>query len=69
MPKFAQLTPAGGLYPRHFSLSPDGKMAAVGLQLSGKVAIFEVMNGTGQLGEKSLAEYEGLGNVTSVFWG
>ena len=69
VPKFAELSPAGGKYPRHFSLSPDGKLAAVGLQMSGTVAIFEVCPKTGMLGQKFVADFGGLGNVTSVVWG
>ena len=68
VPKFAEISPAGGSFPRHFALSPCGKMAAVGLQLSGSVAVFEISPKTGALGKKVLASFEGLGNVTSVVW-
>ena len=68
-PKFDELSPAGGSFPRNFALSGDGKMMAVTLQLSGRLAIFEVCSLTGRVGSKALATWENMGNVTSVVWG
>ena len=66
--KFGSLTPAGGEFPRHMSLSPCGTMIAVALQNSGRVAVYGRDRKTGKVGEKVLAQVEGLGGVTSVVW-
>ena len=67
MLNFSGLSPAGGLFPRHFSLNRAGNLVAVGLQLSGKVAIIARDVETGKMGE-IMAEVEGLGEVTCVIW-
>ncbi|KAL8849072.1 MAG: hypothetical protein Q9221_005916 [Calogaya cf. arnoldii] len=64
-----KLTPAGGLYPRSFSISPNGDMIAIGLQTSGRVAVFHRCMDTGAIGKEAVAAYEGLGEVSSVVWG
>ncbi|KAL8885530.1 MAG: hypothetical protein Q9205_003540 [Flavoplaca limonia] len=63
------LTPAGGLFPRSFKISPNGDMVAVGLQQSGRVAIFHRCMDTGMIGKDPVASVEGLGEVSSVVWG
>ena len=66
---FSGLTPAGGSFPRHFSENQDGSLIAVGLQNSERVVIYQGTKDTGKLGTQVLAEFEGLGQVTSVVWG
>ncbi|KAL8737017.1 MAG: hypothetical protein Q9181_002104 [Wetmoreana brouardii] len=66
--KFTDLTPAGGSFPRHFSLNHDGSLVAVGLQNSGRVAIYERCTKTGKIGKDVVADFEGLGAVTSIVW-
>ncbi|KAI4157019.1 MAG: hypothetical protein L6R39_000835 [Caloplaca ligustica] len=65
---FNDLTPAGGSYPRHFSLNQKGDLVAVGLQNSGRVVIYDRDTESGRLGDKVLADIEGLGQVSSVVW-
>ena len=67
--EFDELTPAGGSFPRQFSISPDGSLVAVGLQLSGRVALYSRCAETGRLGKDVVADFEGLGQVTSIVWG
>lgn len=66
---FNELTPAGGSFPRSFSENHDGSLVAVGLQNSGRVVIYSRCKKTGKLGKDVLADFEGLGAVTSVVWG
>jgi len=65
---FDQLSPAGGSFPRHMSENHDGTLMAVGLQLTGRVVIYAMDKELGTLGTKVLADFEGLGNVTSIVW-
>lgn len=65
---FQELTPAGGSFPRHFSLNADGSLVAVVLQNSGRVVVYRMCTEKGGLKER-VADYEGLGQVTSVVWG
>lgn len=67
--QFGELTPAGGAFPRSFSESKEGGLVAVGLQNSGRVAIYERCKMTGKMGKDVLASFEGLGGVTNVVWG
>ena len=67
--KFGARSPAGGSYPRQFSISPEGDLVAVGLQESGRVVVYRRCRETGRLGNRVLADFEGLGEVTSVVWG
>ena len=69
VPKYVEISAAGGSYVRSFALSPDGRFAAVPLQRSGSLKVFAVSGETGKLGIDALASFEGLGNVTSVVWG
>lgn len=66
---FGELSPAGGSYPRQFSINKEGNLVAVGLQESGRVVIYHRCKETGELGRRVLADFEGLGPVTSVVWG
>ena len=66
--KFNELSPAGGSFPRQFAENPDGSLVAVGLQNSGRVAIFERCKETGLMGHTVLADFEALGAVTSIVW-
>jgi len=65
---FEALSPAGGSFPRMFSLNKEGSLAAVGLQNSGRVVVYHRCRETGKLGDKVLADFEGLGGVSSVVW-
>jgi len=67
--KFGALSPAGGSFPRQFSLNKKGDLVAVGLQMSGRVVVYGRCERTGEVGNKVLADFEGLGPVTSVVWG
>ncbi|KAL4902308.1 hypothetical protein BDW74DRAFT_180810 [Aspergillus multicolor] len=64
---FTGLYPAHGSFPRHFEFSPDGKMVAIALQNSHKVAVvaWECDGGVGAL----LAQVELGGEVTAAVWG
>ncbi|KAF2229051.1 3-carboxy-cis,cis-mucoante lactonizing enzyme [Viridothelium virens] len=64
---FRQLAPAGGSYPRQFSLNKVGDLVAVGLQYSGRVVIFKRDVESGLVGD-SVGVVQGLGNVTCVVW-
>ena len=63
-----EFSPAGGSFPRRFSLNHDGSLVAIGLQLSGRVVIYERDRTSGKLGSTPVADFEGLGPVTSVVW-
>ena len=65
--KFKGLSPSGGDFPRHMSLNRDGSLLAVGLQNSGRVVIMNRCTATGKIGNV-IADYEGLGQVTSIIW-
>ncbi|KAL8719192.1 MAG: hypothetical protein Q9225_003771 [Loekoesia sp. 1 TL-2023] len=65
--QFRGLSPAGGSFPRHFSLNRDGSLIAVGLQNSGRLVILDRCTHTGKIGSV-VADFEGLGQVTSVVW-
>ncbi|KAL8898390.1 MAG: hypothetical protein Q9207_006724, partial [Kuettlingeria erythrocarpa] len=62
------VSPAGGLFPRHFSINRKGDLVAVGLQNSGRVVVYERCLQSGKIGDRALADIEGLGAVTSVVW-
>lgn len=66
--KFEALSPAGGSFPRSFSLNKDQSLVAVGLQNTGRVAIYERCKDTGKLNDTVLADFNGLGGVTSIVW-
>ncbi|KAL8798686.1 MAG: hypothetical protein Q9182_006472 [Xanthomendoza sp. 2 TL-2023] len=66
--EFSQLTPAGGLYPRHFRLNRRGNLMAVGLQLSGWVAVYRRCTDTGRIDQDPVACFGGLGGVSSLVW-
>ena len=65
--KFLELYPAGGSFPRHFSVNKAGDLVAVGLQMSGKVVILRRDAERGKILEP-VAEVDGLGEVTCVVW-
>ena len=67
--RFCELSPAGGSFPRQFSINKRQDLVAVGLQNSGLVAIFSRDLRTGTIGNKILASVEIEGEVTSVVWG
>ncbi|KAI5203918.1 3-carboxy-cis,cis-mucoante lactonizing enzyme [Aureobasidium subglaciale] len=62
-----QLWPAGGMFPRHFSLNKWGDLLAVGMQYDKSVVVFERDVALGTLG-KPVARWQGTGNVTCVVW-
>lgn len=64
-----KLTPAGGSFPRQFSLSPEGDLVAVGLQNDGRVVLYGRCGMSGGLGKDILASVDIEGQVTSVVWG
>ncbi|TVY60807.1 putative 6-phosphogluconolactonase [Lachnellula suecica] len=64
---FHQLAPAGGSFPRQFSVNKAGTLAAVGLQESARVVIVERDVKDGTFG-KFVAEIDVPGEVTSVIW-
>ncbi|MCJ1390987.1 hypothetical protein MMC18_003848 [Xylographa bjoerkii] len=65
--RFIELYPAGGSFPRHFSVNKAGDLVAVGLQMSGRVVILRRDAENGQVLEP-VAEMDGLGEVTCVVW-
>ena len=66
---FGELSPAGGSFPRQFSVDGGEDLVAVGLQNSGLVVIYARDKATGRLGREVLASVEVEGAVTSVVWG
>ncbi|MCJ1248667.1 hypothetical protein MMC30_005885 [Trapelia coarctata] len=64
---FVSLFPAGGRYPRQFSLNRRGNLVAVALQLSSKVAVISRNVTTGNFLQQ-VAEIELEGQITSVVW-
>lgn len=64
---FKQLAPAGGRFPRQFSVNKKGDLVAVGLQLDGRVVVLQRHVRSGRLGE-FVASVEVYGEVTSVIW-
>ncbi|KAI4234858.1 MAG: hypothetical protein LQ352_008149, partial [Teloschistes flavicans] len=65
-PTFERLSPAGGSFPRQFSLNRAGDRVAVGLQNSGRVVVYGRDVESGEVGREAVADYEALGAVTSV---
>jgi 6-phosphogluconolactonase (cycloisomerase 2 family) len=63
---FQQLAPAGGSYPRQFAVNRNGTLAAVGLQMDGRVVVME-RSANGTLGG-FVASVDVAGQVTSVVW-
>ncbi|KAF2034429.1 putative isomerase YbhE [Setomelanomma holmii] len=61
--EFFELTPSGGLNPRHFSLNKDGSMVAVANQGSGNIAVYARDIATGRITEQ-VAAVAGLGELT-----
>ena len=64
---YKQLWPAGGSFPRHFSMNLAGDLVAVGLQMSSRVVILSRNITTGLLGN-AVAESDVDGQVTCVRW-
>ncbi|KAI9053059.1 hypothetical protein LZ554_003329 [Drepanopeziza brunnea f. sp. 'monogermtubi'] len=64
---FVQLAPAGGKFPRHFSLNKAGTLAAVGLQRDGMVVVMERDVASGKFG-KFVASVPVEGEVNTVIW-
>lgn len=62
-----QLWPAGGSYPRHFSLNQWGNIIAVGLQLSSDVVVMERDVESGFIG-KPVGRVVLEGEITNVQW-
>ncbi|KAL9580480.1 MAG: hypothetical protein Q9203_006281, partial [Teloschistes exilis] len=58
---FNSLSPAGGSFPRQFSLNKIGDLVAVGLQNSGRVVVYSRDVASGKIGDEAVADYEGLG--------
>ncbi|KAH8678802.1 Lactonase, 7-bladed beta-propeller-domain-containing protein [Tricladium varicosporioides] len=65
--EFKQLAPAGGSFPRQFSMNKAGNLAAVGLQRSSRVVIVERNVADGTFG-KIVANITVEGEVTAVVW-
>lgn len=63
---FKQLAPAGGSFPRQFSVNKEGTLAAVGLQLDARVVIVERNVEDGTFG-KFVAEIEIPGQITCEY--
>ncbi|KAL8788748.1 MAG: hypothetical protein Q9195_007155 [Heterodermia aff. obscurata] len=66
---FGGLSPAGGSFPRQFSVSPAEDLVAVGLQDSARVVVYGVDGKKGRVGRVVLASAGVEGGVTSVVWG
>ncbi|KAI9875699.1 MAG: hypothetical protein M1830_008086 [Pleopsidium flavum] len=64
---FMTLSPAGGRFPRHFSVNKAGNLVAVGLQLSHRVVIFRRHIKTGRM-DDPVAEIDIDGQITCVIW-
>ena len=64
---FVQLAPAGGSFPRQFSLNKNGTLAAVGLQRDSRVVIIERNVADGTFGD-FVASINVGGEITTVIW-
>lgn len=64
---FIQLAPAGGSYPRQFSINKAGDLVSVGLQMSSTVVLWKRDLKTGKLGDL-VASVEVPGQITCVVW-
>jgi len=64
---FLELFPAGGSYPRQFSINKGGNLVAVGLQNNGTVVILERNAETGAFVQQ-VAQLEVGGPITCVVW-
>jgi len=64
---FKQLAPAGGSFPRQFSVNKNGTLAAVGLQYDSRVVVIERKVEDGTFGD-FVAEVEVDGQVTCVIF-
>ena len=62
-----QIAPAGGSFPRQFSVSKAGDLVAVGLQMDGRVVVIERNVANGMFGD-FVASVDVAGQVTSVIW-
>jgi 6-phosphogluconolactonase (cycloisomerase 2 family) len=62
-----QIAPAGGSFPRQFSVNKAGDMVAVGLQMDGRVVVIERNMADGTFGD-FVASVNVAGQVTSVIW-
>lgn len=64
---FTQVSPAGGSFPRHFTLNKWGTLAAIGLQDSDAVVVLSRDAATGKLGNP-VARIELDGEIVNVQW-
>ena len=64
---FEQLAPAGGSFPRQYSVNKDGSLAAVGLQYDSRVVVVERNVTDGTFGD-FVAEIDVAGQITSVIF-
>lgn len=64
---FQRLTPAGGSFPRQFSMNKDGSLVGVGLQYSSRVVILSRDIKTGEIGDP-VAAIALPGQITCVRW-
>lgn len=65
--ELSQLWPAGGSFPRHFSLNKWGDLAAIGMQDSSEVVILSRDIVSGNLG-KPVASISLPGQIVNVMW-
>lgn len=65
--KFHQLSPAGGSFPRHYSMNAPGTLVAVGLQNNNMTRILSRDPSTGLIGDP-IVEIEAKNQVTCVVW-
>lgn len=65
--EFIQLWPAGGLYPRSFSINKAGDKVAVALQKSSRVVVLERNVENGWIGNP-IAAIPVDGELTCVVW-
>lgn len=64
---FMQEIPAGGTFPRHFSINKAGTKVAVGMQKDARVVIIQRDPGSGKLGDfESFANIPG--EITAVIF-
>jgi len=63
---FLQMAPAGGFFPRQFSVNAEGTLAAVGMQYSASVVIVQ-RKSDGTFGN-FVAQVDIPGEITSVVW-
>jgi 6-phosphogluconolactonase (cycloisomerase 2 family) len=67
--EFLDLSPSGGISPRHFSLNQDGSMIAIANQMTKNIVVYSRDLQSGKMGQQiASASNLGFGDLTNVQW-